>query len=134
MTSTKILNIIQKYHDQLSRTRRVMVLKKALRLMEPSEDRVTLSREGKRRELIDKLSKEIINNLIVSEEPEGIAGEIKEKIEEQVGIKLLFEFDPKEKAIIVRKENKMRFSERDQEKILKLLKTITKEKLEQIVS
>ncbi len=134
MTSAKILNILQKYNDQLSRTKRAVVFKKALKIKESSEDKVTLSKEGRRRELIDKLSREIINNLVVSDEPTGIAMEIKGEVEEEVGMRLLFEFDPKEKSIIIRREDKTRLSPIQQKEIVGILKKVTREKLEKIVS
>ncbi len=134
MTSAKILSVIQKYHDQLSRTKRAVVFKKAMRLLQPPEDRVTLSQEGRRKELIHKLSREIINNLMVSKEPTGIALEIKESLEEKLGQRLFFEFDPKEKSIIVRREDKSRLAKEEQEEVLQTLRSLTEEKLRKIIS
>ena len=133
MTTPKIINAIQKYHIQQSRSKRIWALKK-LFTPQLSEDKVSLSEKGKRKELISRLTKEVVNNLINAKNQPEIVQEIKQELEHEYGHKLFFKFDPKEKSLTVRREDKRQLSETEQEELIKKLWDITYKKLNSVLS
>ena len=128
MTTPKVLNALEQYYHQLNKSKRLRALSKSLRIFEP-EDKVTLSLDGRRKELISRLTKEILNNLLTAAEQPKIVQEIKEELKKEFGSEFLFEFDPKEKTIKVRKEDKQEINDKEHEKIITKLKEIIYDKL-----
>jgi len=133
VTTPKIINAIQKYHIQQSRSKRIWALKNLL-TPQLSEDKVSLSEKGKRKELISRLTKEVVNNLINAKNQPEIVQEIKQELEHEYGHKLFFKFDPKEKSLTVRREDKRQLSETEQEELIKKLWDITYKKLNSVLS
>ncbi len=133
MTTPKILNALEKYYYQLNRSRRIISVRSSI-AKEKIEDRVTLSEGARRKELILRLTREITNNLITSRTPPQVVQEIKEELEKECGYKLFFSYDPKEKKLTVRREDKRTLSEIEQENLLKKLRDITYKKLNSILS
>ncbi len=134
MTTPKILNALQQYHHQLTRSKRILAIKKSLGIDTESEDQVSLSQEGIKRELIAKLSKEIVNNLLTAKKQPRLVKEIKQELEKEFDKKLLFEFNPKEKSIRVRREDKEELDVIEQEKIIKRLWDLTYNKINSTLS
>ena len=133
VTTPKIINAIQKYHIQQNRSKRIWALKNIL-TRQLSEDKVSLSEQGKRKELISRLTKEVVNNLISAKNQPEIVQEIKQELEDEYGHKLVFKFDPKEKSLTVRREDKRQLSETEQEELIKKLWNITYKKLNSVLS
>ncbi|GAB6887912.1 hypothetical protein JCM13304A_14100 [Desulfothermus okinawensis JCM 13304] len=133
MTTPKIINAIQRYYVQQNRSKRIILLKNDL-TRELSEDKVSLSKDGKRKELISRLTKEVVNNLILAKNQPEIVEEIKQELENEYGHKLLFKFNPKEKSLTVRREDKRPLSDEEQENLLKRIWDITYNKLNSVLS
>jgi len=133
VTSGKIINVIQKYYMQQNRAKRIALLKNTLR-SEVSEDKVSLSEVGRRKELISRLTKEIANNLMIARNQPKIVQEIKEELEKEYGHRLVFKFDSKEKSLTVRREDKKELSDTEQEEIIKKLRDIIYKKLNSVLS
>ena len=133
MTSGKIINVIQKYYMQQNRAKRIALLKNTLS-SEVSEDKVSLSEVGRRKELISRLTKEIANNLMIARNQPKIVQEIKEELEKEYGHRLVFKFDSKEKSLTVRREDKKELSDTEQEEIIKKLRDIIYKKLNSVLS
>lgn len=132
MTTSRIINVIQKYYIQQNRSKRIALLKNTLRF-EVSEDKVSLSEDGRRKELISRLTKEIVNNLIIAKNHPKIVQEITRELENEYEHRFVFKFDPKEKSLTVRREDKKELTEREQEEIIKKLRDITYKKLNSLL-
>lgn len=87
----EIRNMLRTYGKQLTSAKRLARFRRALNRSE-SSDVVTISREAKRRELIEKISREIIENLIVSGNENPVVSDILEKLELDFGESYYFEY------------------------------------------
>ncbi|HCO11922.1 MAG TPA: hypothetical protein DIT19_01670 [Desulfonauticus sp.] len=85
-------NLIKIYVKELNQGRRIARLKRILRQM--GEDTISISPEAKRRQMVEKISREIIENLLTSESENPIVLEIKADLEKEVGMPLIFKYPP----------------------------------------
>ncbi|MBN2139434.1 MAG: hypothetical protein JW718_00385 [Desulfovibrionaceae bacterium] len=79
------------YGRQLSSARRLARFRRALRLAR-AEDEVSISRQARRRVLVERIAKEIIENLVVNETGNPMVEEILKSLERELGQRLLFEY------------------------------------------
>ncbi len=87
----EIRNMLRTYGKQLTSAKRLARFRRALKMSE-SVDVVTISRQARRRELVEKISREIIENLIVSGNENPVVSDILEQLELDFGEKYLFEY------------------------------------------
>lgn len=87
----EVRNMLRTYGKQLTSAKRLARFRRALQRSE-SQDTVTISREARRRELIEKISREIIENLIVSGNENPVVSDILEQLELDFGTRYLFEY------------------------------------------
>ena len=87
----EIRNMLQTYGKQLTSAKRLARFRRALKRSE-SPDVVTISRQARRRELVEKISREIIENLIVSGNENPIVDDILKQLESDFGEVFLFEY------------------------------------------
>jgi len=80
----EVRNMLRTYGKQLTSAKRLARFRRALNRSE-SSDVVTISREARRRELIEKVSREIIENLIVSGNENPVVSDILEQLELDFG-------------------------------------------------
>lgn len=85
-------NILEIYTKELNQGRRIARLKRILKQL--GQDTVTISPEAKRRQMVEKVAREIIENLLTSESQNPIVLEIKADLEKEVGKKLIFKYPP----------------------------------------
>lgn len=84
-------NMLRTYSKQLVSARRLARFQRHLRLS-GAEDQVSISREAKRKALIEKVAKEVIDNLLVTGVENPTVEEIKSELEEHYGYRFLFEY------------------------------------------
>ncbi|OEU70868.1 MAG: hypothetical protein BA863_16210 [Desulfovibrio sp. S3730MH75] len=87
----EVRNMLRTYGKQLTSAKRLARFRRALKMSE-SVDVVTISRQARRRELVEKISREIIENLIVSGNENPVVSDILEQLELDFGEKYLFEY------------------------------------------
>ncbi|WP_027720959.1 DVU0524 family FlgM-associated protein [Maridesulfovibrio zosterae] len=87
----EIRNMLRTYGKQLTSAKRLARFRRALNRSE-SPDVVTISREARRRELIEKISREIIENLIIAGNENPVVSDILEQMELDFGERFLFEY------------------------------------------
>ncbi|WP_432737742.1 DVU0524 family FlgM-associated protein [Maridesulfovibrio sp. FT414] len=90
-TPAEVRNMLRTYGKQLTSAKRLARFRRALNRSE-SMDTVTISREARRRELVEKISREIIENLIVSGNENPVVSDILEQLELDFGARYLFEY------------------------------------------
>jgi hypothetical protein len=83
--------MLRTYGKQLTSAKRLARFRRALRLSR-SQDEVTISREAKRRELVERIAREIIENLIVSNTDNPVVGSILHQLEHETGKQYVFEY------------------------------------------
>ena len=84
-------NMLHTYGRQLTSAKRLARFRRALKLSQ-AQDVVTISREAKRRELIERVAKEIIENLIVDVSDNPVITEIQDRMELAFGERFMFEY------------------------------------------
>ncbi|WP_457570530.1 DVU0524 family FlgM-associated protein [Desulfovulcanus sp.] len=93
VNSFLVKNIIRVYDRQLTNGRRIARLKKYLQ-QAGQGDSVTISKEAKRRQLVERVAREIIDNLITSGSNNPIVQEIKLELEKEFNQKFIFHYPP----------------------------------------
>lgn len=86
-----VQKMLQTYGKQLTSAKRLARFRRALKLSR-SQDEVTISREAKRRELVERIAREIIENLIVSNTENPVVGSILQQLEHETGKQYVFEY------------------------------------------
>lgn len=83
--------MLKTYGKQLSSAKRLARFRHALR-MSQAQDLVSISQQAKRRELVERVAREIMENLIVNGEGNPVVGEILERLTAQTGWPVIFEY------------------------------------------
>jgi len=132
--NTKIQNILRNYERQSSTTKQLAQLRKAMSQKMPESDKVKLSSQGKREQLVENISKEIMDNLINSKTENPVVEEIKQELEQEFNTSFLFEFSPKENRTIVRNSNREQVSELERTQVMDRLWELTRRKVNETMA
>ncbi len=91
----QVRNMLRTYGRQLTRARRLARFRHSLALA-GAEDEVAVSKEAKRRSLVERISREIVENLLVSGTENPVVLEIKEQLDAEFNQKFAFQYPPSE--------------------------------------
>lgn len=83
--------MLRTYGKQLTSAKRLARFRKALRLSQ-AQDVVDISRQARRRELVERIAREIMENLIVNGTENPVVGEILDRLEAETGWPVLLEY------------------------------------------
>ena len=83
--------MLRTYGKQLTSAKRLARFKRAL-AVSGAQDLVTISREAKRRELVERISQEVIENLLVNGEENPVVSGVLEDLEQDLGERVLFDY------------------------------------------
>ncbi len=97
-TAFDVRNMLRTYGRQATTARRLARYRRMLRAA-GVEDEVTISREAKRRELVQRVATEIVENLIVAGSENPVVADIKAQLEEEYGEGLIFAYPPEEQDL-----------------------------------
>jgi hypothetical protein len=125
--------MLRTYGKQLTSAKRLARFRRALRIA-GVEDAVTISKEAKRRELVDKVTNEIMENLIIAGSQNPMVTEIMEQLELEFQERFMLEYPLDGDDVVVLRETAGAPDELDpQEKrmVLKRLWEITREKVDE---
>lgn len=84
-----VKNMLANYDRQLLNARR---LARYRRVMNGGEDHVALSRDARRKQMVQRVAREIIENLIITGADNPLVSEIKNQLEEETGENLRFAY------------------------------------------
>ena len=87
----ELRRMLHTYGRQLTSAKRLARFRRALR-MSRAQDEVDISRQARRRALVERIAQEIMENLIVDSRENPMVGEILALLERDVGERLLFEY------------------------------------------
>lgn len=132
--NTKIQNILRNYQRQSSTNKQLAELRKAVNQKPTENDRVKLSSQGKREQLVENISREIMDNLINSKTENPVVSEIKQELEQEFNTSFLFQFIPKENRTIVRKGNGEQVGELERNQIMDRLWELTRKKVNETMA
>ncbi|MFZ5811270.1 MAG: DVU0524 family FlgM-associated protein [Thermodesulfobacteriota bacterium] len=93
-----VRNMLATYGRQATVARRLVRYRRMLRAA-GAEDEVTISREAKRRELVQRVTAEIVENLIVAGSENPVVADIKAQLDEEYGADLIFAYPPEEQDL-----------------------------------
>jgi len=89
--ATNVRLMLRTYGKQLTSAKRLARFKRALALS-GAQDMVSISREARRRELVERISQEVIENLLVNGQDNPVVNRVLDALEQDVGEKLLFDY------------------------------------------
>ena len=83
--------MLRTYGKQLTSAKRLARFKRALALS-GAQDMVSISREAKRRELIERIAQEVIENLLVNGQDNPVVTRVLAELEQDLGERVLFDY------------------------------------------
>jgi hypothetical protein len=83
--------MLRTYGKQLTNAKRLARFKRALALSS-GQDMVSLSKEARRREMVERVAQEIIENLLVNGQDNPVVMKVLEELEGDMGERLLFDY------------------------------------------
>ena len=95
-----VRNVLQTYDRQMGSARRLLRLSKALSDAGIT-DSVSISPEARRRQLVERVAREIVDNLLVSGSTNPVVQDIRSTLEAQVGYPLFFSCSPAEGEVVI---------------------------------
>ncbi|QJT10619.1 DVU0524 family FlgM-associated protein [Oceanidesulfovibrio marinus] len=130
MQSFYMRNMLRGYDKQLVTARRLARYRRALGAGSVEEP---IPPEVKRRHLVERIAREIVENLIMSGTDNPVVNEIKERLNNEFGNQLTFAFPPSEQDLQIFKETKggpMEVSPEEKIRILNRLWQVTLDKVD----
>lgn len=83
--------MLRTYGKQLTSAKRLARFKRAL-VLSGAQDQLTISREAKRKELVERISQEVVENLLVNGQENPVVNGVLEDLEQDLGEKVLFDY------------------------------------------
>jgi len=83
--------MLRTYGKQLTSAKRLARFKRALALT-GAQDLVSISREAKRRELVERIAQEVVENLLVNGQENPVVTGVLEDLQQDLGEKVLFDY------------------------------------------
>ncbi|XPV75210.1 MAG: DVU0524 family FlgM-associated protein [Desulfovibrio sp.] len=129
----KVNTVLKNYGRQLTSAKRLARFRKAMKLGMPDEVH-SAQRVAKRQALIQRIAREIVENLIVNGSENPVIADIKNRLEETLGEMILFDYPVEggEVQLLRMTENGPELLDGEERSgILKLLWEITLEKVDE---
>lgn len=83
--------MLRTYGKQLTSAKRLARFKRAL-VLSGAQDQLTISREAKRKELVERIAQEVIENLLVNGQENPVVNGVLEDLEQDLGERVLFDY------------------------------------------
>lgn len=83
--------MLRTYGKQLTSAKRLARFKRALALS-GAQDMVSISREARRKELVERIAQEVIENLLVNGQDNPVVTRVLTDLEEELGERVLFDY------------------------------------------
>jgi hypothetical protein len=129
-----VKTVLQTYDRHLGTARRIARLNKALS-QAGITDSVSISPDAKRKQLVERIAREIVDNLLVAGSSNPVVQDIRKDLEEQVGLRLLFSYSPDKGELVVHKQQGPSGTEQatpeERDEILERLWTIALNKVDE---
>jgi len=87
----QVRKMLATYGRQLTSAKRLARFRRALRLSQ-AQDAVSISRQARRRQLVERIAKEVVENLIVNGTYNPVVTDILEALRREVGERFVFEY------------------------------------------
>ena len=87
--SANVRNMLRTYGKQLTSAKRLARFRQAMGDAEPLDD---VARQARRRELVQRIAHEVIENLIVNSSPSPVVRAVLDQMEQEFGCRYLFEY------------------------------------------
>lgn len=83
--------MLRTYGKQLTNAKRLARFKRALALS-GAQDMVSISREARRKELVERIAQEVIENLLVNGQDNPVVNRVLAELEQELGERVLFDY------------------------------------------
>jgi hypothetical protein len=128
-----VKNVLQTYDRQLGTAHRIARLNKALS-QAGITDSVSISPDAKRKQLVERIAHEIVNNLLVSGSTSAVVQDIRKDLENDMGSRLLFSYSSTKGEVVIHKQGPAGAEQvmpEEKERILGRLWSITLNKVDE---
>jgi hypothetical protein len=128
-----VKNVLQTYDRQLGTASRIARLNRVL-TEAGLGDSVTISPDARRKSLVERIAREIVDNLMVSGSANPVVQEIRRELEAQTGHRLLLTFSPEAGELVIHKQGPdgpARVSQEERASIMETLWTIAMNKVDE---
>ncbi|WP_029898441.1 DVU0524 family FlgM-associated protein [Desulfohalovibrio reitneri] len=129
----QVKHMLRTYGKQLVNARRLARFQRQMRGA-PVDDQISISREAKRRALVEKVAREIIDNLLVAGAENPVVDEIRQELERRFEHRLVFEYPFMEQELQIFKETEdgpVRLGPGEMQDVLSELWGLTIEKVDE---
>ncbi|MBF0480962.1 MAG: hypothetical protein HQK81_11165 [Desulfovibrionaceae bacterium] len=92
--------MLRTYGKQITTAKRLARYQRTLKAA-GMQDQVTISREAKRSELVQKVAHEVMENLLVEGSENTVVRGILARLESEIGEKLVFDYPPMEQELLI---------------------------------
>ncbi|MDP2847354.1 MAG: DVU0524 family FlgM-associated protein [Humidesulfovibrio sp.] len=89
--SVNVRLMLRTYGKQLTSAKRLARFKRALALS-GAQDLVSISREARRKELVERIAQEVIENLLVNGQDNPVVTKVLSDLEQELGERVLFDY------------------------------------------
>ena len=127
-----VKNVLRTYGQQVDTARRLARINKFLNPA-GSKDSVSISQEARRNQLVSRVTREIVENLVGSTTDNAVVSEIRKALNQEIGAGLIFRYAPDGTLRILKKTDGQARELKDQERetVLSRLWEVTREKVDQ---
>lgn len=87
--SANVRTMLRTYGKQLTSAKRLARFRQALGMSKPMDD---IAKQAKRRELVERISREVIENLVVNSTHSPVVAAILEELEAEFGQEIIFDY------------------------------------------
>ncbi len=127
-----VKNLLRTYDKQLSSSQRLARYRQSFTPPEV-RDQVSISREAKRRQMVERVAGEIVDNLMVTGSQSQVVTEIRQKLEAELEARLLFCYSPDKGRVEIHRQTRQgseMVSEQESREIMERLWQITLTKVD----
>jgi len=105
INSYYVRNMLRSYDRQLVTARRLARYRRVMRAADAS-DALSISREARRNQLVERVAKEVVENLLISGSDNPIVARIRDQLERECKETYLFEYPVTEPELLVFRQTK----------------------------
>ncbi len=131
-TSYYVRNMLLHYDKQLVTARRLARYRRSKQSAESAEA-LAITRETKRKQMVERVAKEIIENLLIVGSANPIVDEIREDLQREFNERFIFEYPIMEQDLLIYRETPdgpVELDSQDKMQVLNKLWTITLDKVD----
>lgn len=115
--------MLRTYGKQLTSAKRLARFKRAL-VSSGAQDAVNFSREAKRRELVDRIAQEVVENLLVNGQGNPVVASVQEALDRELGERVIFDYPLDGSEVQILRQTPQGATEVNQEEKMRIMRKV----------